>query len=146
MATARKELIEITGESTGSYAALDPGEYEATLAGVEDYDKRHQGKTHGWVWNFEVLGLPFKMWTAFTEKSLWKLAEVVGAFDQSKVNDILDGVIDVDPNDYIGMTCVGEIVWEKDPATLPADEVNYKRLAAVWQDVDLDNIEPPATL
>jgi hypothetical protein len=148
-ATRRTEIIEITGEGGGgSYASLDPGEYDAILVSVEDYDNRHLGKTHGWIWTFTVEGLPFKMWTAFTEKSLWKLAEVVGAFDYEQVDDILNGVIDVDPNNYIGLTVTGEIQWEKDPATLPQGEVNYKRLAAVWQSVnmDLDSLEPPARL
>ncbi|NIT79244.1 MAG: hypothetical protein GWN58_12860, partial [Anaerolineae bacterium] len=34
----------------GAYAEIEvPGDYEVTLLDVEDYDKRAEGKSYGWV-------------------------------------------------------------------------------------------------
>ena len=129
-ATARKIEIEESDRSSGSaYADLAPGDYEAVLSDVTDYDKTDQGKGRGWVWDFLVEGLPFREYTSFSKASRWKLVQVVEAFQP----DVLDvGINEIDPNTFIGARCGVYIDWEKDPDTLPEGEPNFKRIKEVF--------------
>ena len=113
-ATARQ--IPVTDEDLagtsggGAYAELEvPGDFEAILRDVNDYDKRAEGKSYGWIFEYEVEApsgamLPFKIWLSFSQAARWKLVEVLEAHEV----DLTAGLNDVDPNslidDVIGVT------------------------------------------
>lgn len=119
-------------ENGGSYAALEPGWYPATLTAVEDYSG---GKGPGWKWSFNVEGLDFKTWTSHSTSARWKLIEVTSAFDPSVRTE---GIAHVDPNLFIGMTVKARVDYQEDPATHNPDEgPNYKELKSILPDIEL---------
>jgi hypothetical protein len=109
----------------GAYAALPPGDYEALLKDVEDYDKRDKGGQWGWLWTLEIEGLPFRLYTAFSTGSRWKLVETVRAFDPTMLEE---GINEVDPNLFIGMTCGAHVDFRHDPETADPNQPNFKEV------------------
>lgn len=107
-ATARKIEIEAGDFSTGSgaYAELDvPGDYEAVLSDVIDYDYRDRGKSFGWVFIYEVetpsgRAVPFNVHLSLGKNARWKIIEVAEAHGY----EVEEGIINFDPNQFIGET------------------------------------------
>lgn len=113
--TATARQINVTaedlagGQGGGAYAELEvPGDYEAILREVSDYDKRKEGKSWGWIFEYEVETpsgkmVTFKAWLSFGQNARWKLIEVLEAHDV----DMSEGLNNVDPNalvdDVIGV-------------------------------------------
>ena len=116
-------------ESAGapSYDAIEvPGDYEATLTAVEDYDKRDKGGSHGWIFTYRIMGLPFKMWVAHSPASRWKLIEVVhahapGFFD---VRDADGASKPVNPDAFVGSTVGAHVVLDSELDT-PRRVIDY---------------------
>ena len=75
---------------------LEAGDYEGKIVSVKDH--LSTGGNEGWVWEIEVKGINFKMWTMFTKNSKWKMIEVIKAL---KI-DVSTGETSFDPNEYIG--------------------------------------------
>jgi len=135
MATARQfdvtqKDIESEGGGGGAYAEIEvPNDYELTLVDVEDYDKREEGKTQGWVWTFEVDTpsggtVPFRTWTAFSKNARWKLLEVLEAFGYP----IEEGINDVDPDSFIGDVIGGTIDFPRDDNDEPESDFREIRV------------------
>lgn len=105
-ATARKIEIEASDFSTGSgaYSELDvPGDYEAILADVIDYDYRDRGKSFGWVFVYEVetasgKTVPFNVHLSLGKNARWKIIETAAGHGY----DVEEGIINFDPNQFIG--------------------------------------------
>ena len=122
-ATARQ--IPITeedlapSEGGGAYAELEvPNDYEAVLKEVSDYDKTKQGKSKGWVFEYDVEtpsgnAVTFKTWLSFGQNARWKLIQVLEAHDV----DLSAGLNEVDPNALIGDVVGVHIDFPRDPET-----------------------------
>lgn len=105
---ATAQNLNITKEdlsgSGGAFAELTvPGEYEAILSSVEDYDYTAKGKTKGWKFNFAIEtpsggSVTLSSHVSFTPNSRWKLVGVLDALGA----DLSEGVNNVDPNAYVG--------------------------------------------
>jgi len=149
MATARR--IEVTAEDLerkpggGSYGNLEvPADYEAQLVSVEDYDKRSVGKSFGWIWNFDIEGLPFRVYTSFSLPARWKLIEVVSAFAPSQINP---GINDIDPATYVGMTVGAHVDFDVSEEKWDGTSPRYREIKYVFPLVDLQDpnfVQPPA--
>jgi hypothetical protein len=87
---------------------LEPGDYEGKILSVKDHVSATGNE--GWVWEIEVKGVTFKMWTMFTQSSKWKMIEVMKAL---KI-DVAEGDIAFNPNDYIGAYVGVELDKEED--------------------------------
>ena len=130
--------LEVREPMEYSYSDLNvPDDYEALLVDVADYDKTAEGKTKGWVWKFEIFGLPFNIFTAFSVK--WRIAQIFQAF---KPDTLEVGIVDVDPNQFIGQTCGARVDWQKDPDTLGEGEANYREIKYVFSLAELPEEEP----
>jgi len=124
-ATARKipitkeDLDGSGGGGGGAYAELVvPDDYEATLTDVSDYDKTKQGKSRGWVFEYDVetpsgKSVTFKSWLSFGANARWKLIEVLEAHDA----DLAEGIADIDPNAFIGDVIGVHIDFPRDKET-----------------------------
>ncbi len=121
-ATARQIPVteeDLAGGQGGSYAELDvPGDYEAVLVDVEDYDKRKENKSYGWVFKYEVetpsgSTVPFNTYCSFSQNARWKLMEVLKAHDA----DLELGINNVDPNALIGDVIGVTIDFPRDKTT-----------------------------
>jgi hypothetical protein len=122
VATARQIPLtddDLAGSSGGAFAELDvPGDYEATLTDVNDYDKTAEGKSKGWVFEYEVetpsgATVPFSTWLSFGLKARWKMVEVLEAHDA----DLSAGLNDVDPNAHVGDVIGVHIDFPRDKDT-----------------------------
>jgi hypothetical protein len=133
-ATARQfdipqEDLDNDGGGGGAYAEIEvPGDYEVTLVDVEDYDKRSEGKSFGWVWTYEAetpsgKTVPFRTWTAFSPAARWKLIEVLEAHGV----DIEAGINSVDPNDFIGDVVGATIDFPRDKEEVPTSDFRELR-------------------
>ncbi len=128
--TATARVLAITEEDLeggGSYAALEvPEDYEATLTSVEDYDYTDQGKSSGWIFDYEVENLSFKSWLAHSQGARWKVIEVLTAHGI----DVEEGTITVDPNTLVGQVVGARVDYQKDPDEHDAemDGPNYKEI------------------
>ena len=106
-ATARQIPVtedDLAGSSGGgAYSELEvPGDYEAILRDANDYDKTSEGKSKGWVFDYEVetpsgAMVSFKTWLSFGQNARWKLIEVLEAHDV----ELEAGLANVDPNSLI---------------------------------------------
>ncbi len=83
---SEKELTDAAtpGGGGGGYGAIEvPGDYEAVLLSVEDYDKTADGKTKGLVFSYGVDGgggeVPLNMYVAEGANSNWKRLEIFAA-------------------------------------------------------------------
>lgn len=132
-ATARQvgvteEQIQSAAEGpkdSAAYSAITvPGDYVAVLKDVQDYDFRSKGKSHGWVFIFEIMGCEFKDYVSFGENARWKLIQTWEALG----GDINVGVNNMDPNTLIGSEAGARVDWQKDPATLGENDVNYREI------------------
>ena len=84
-------------QNKGSSFDLTEGDYAGKVVSVEDYVSANNNE--GWVWEIDVKGTTFKMWTMFTQSSKWKMLEVM----KSLHIDIQEGNVKFDPNAYIGI-------------------------------------------
>jgi len=87
---------------------LEAGDYEGKIISVKDHLSASDNE--GWVWEIEVKGVTFKMWTMFTKNSKWKMIEVMKAL---KI-DVSEGDISFDPDEYIGAYIGVELDKEED--------------------------------
>jgi hypothetical protein len=127
----------------GAYASLEPGDYEAVLTDVEDYDYRARGASWGWLWLFTVEGLPFKVFTSFSPASRWKLVEVVRAFAPET---LAEGVNEVDPNAFIGLSCGAHVDFRTPPEEADPTQPNYKEIKYVFVLPPESRPEEPPTI
>ncbi len=142
MATAR-EFDVSAGDASAAGAAYDqlevPGDYEAQLQSVEDYDKTGSGGSHGWVWTFVVEGLPFKEWTSFSTGARWKLLELVEAMG----HDVEEGLLEVNPNSFVGSTIGVSLDWDPPDASWDGTAPRYRRIAKFFRLVELEDTPAP---
>lgn len=151
-ATARQldipqEDLDSSG-GAGAYAEIEvPGDYEVTLIDVEDYDKRSEGKSYGWVWTYEVEtpsgnAVPFRTWTSFSKAARWKLIELLEAHGV----DIEAGINDVDPNDFIGDVVGATIDFPRDKDDEPTSDFREIRFLFALAKAPAGVEEEPAVL
>ena len=118
-ATAR--VLRFTAEDLesaggGAYAEFEvPCEAPVRLAKVEDYDKRGQGKSWGWVFHYMATTpsgkeVEFKTWLSFNDNARWKITEVLMAHGV----DIEEGNFELDPEELIGDELIGLIDFPRD--------------------------------
>lgn len=143
MATARKlvfteeDLDDTGGGAGGAYAAIDvPGDYKMNLIEVEDYDKRSEGKSYGWVFTYTVDGgggpAEFKTWLSFSDAAAWKLSEVLAAHGIQ----LEPGVeANIDPESLVGDVVGGHIDYPRDKVT-DKPTSNYREIRQVFALVD----------
>lgn len=133
-ATARQ--IPLTGEDlestgAGAYAELEvPGDYEAVLVDVQDYDKRAAGKSFGWIFIYDVetpngSKVQFKSYLSFGPNARWKLVEYLSAHDV----DLEEGLNSVDPNALIGDMIGAHIDFPRDENDVPTSKYREIRQA-----------------
>ena len=96
MVEAKKIIIAEEDLKGSAKFDLVAGDYEGKVVSVKDH--LSENGNEGWVWEIEVKGVNFKMWTMFTKNSKWKMIEVMKAL---KI-DVSAGETSFDPNDYIG--------------------------------------------
>ena len=131
-ATARQIPVteeDLESQGGGAYAELVvPDDYEAVLVEVSDYDKTKQGKSRGWIFEYEVetpsgKAVSFKSWLSFGQNARWKLIEVLEAHEV----DLSVGLNNVDPNalvdDVIGVHIDFPRDKETDEPTSPYREI-----------------------
>ncbi len=118
-ATARR--IEFTAEDLsggdGAFVNIEvPGEYELTLTKVEDYDKRAEGKSHGWLFFYSLdtgAGIAeFREYISFGENARWKLIQVLVAHDYP----VELGLAELDPNSLVGDKIGALVDYPRDSA------------------------------
>ena len=93
------KTINITEDditNKGSSFDLNEGDYEGKVISIADHVSANNNE--GWVWEIDVKGTTFKMWTMFTASSKWKMLEVM----KSLHVDIAEGNVKFDPNAYVG--------------------------------------------
>lgn len=141
-ATARQIPVaenDLTGDGGGAYASLEvPGDYEAVLKDVLDYDYRDKGKSYGWLFIYSVetpIGgsVDFSVHLSFGENARWKLIETLIAHGV----DISLGLNTVDPNVLVGEVVGAHIDFQKDNDGKPG---KYREIVKVFSLVE----EPPA--
>lgn len=117
-ATARQIPVskeDLDNDGGGLYASIQcPGDYEAVLLAVDDYDRRDSGKSFGWIFSYGVTSptgaqVPFNDFVSFSEKSRWRLLKVLDAFGV----DISEGLNSVDPNLLVGDVVGVHIDWDE---------------------------------
>ncbi len=96
MVQAKKIIIAEDDLKGSAKFDLEAGDYEGKIVSVKDH--LSESGNEGWVWEIEVKGVNFKMWTMFTKNSKWKMIEVMKAL---KI-DVSAGETSFDPNKYIG--------------------------------------------
>lgn len=104
-----------------------PSDQLATLVDVEDYDKRDQGKSYGWIFTYEILGAPFTEYLSFGENARWKIREHLESHGVE-----LEEISALDPNDLIGSVVGAHVDWQTDPDLLDADAPNYREIKYVF--------------
>lgn len=123
--TVTDEELESAGAP--SYDSIEvPGDYEATLSAVEDYDKRDKGGSHGWIFTYRIEGLPFKVWISHSTAARWKLIETIhahrpGFFEE---RDESGASRPVNPNDLIGEVVGAHVVLD-DELDTPRKVIDY---------------------
>lgn len=138
MATAQQfEITEKDLAGLKSYDDLEtPGDYEATLTEVEDYDKRDDGGSYGWKWTFEVEGLPFSEWTSFSPNARWKLLEILSAFGV----EITEGVNNVLPDHFVESSIGVTVDWDPIDSKWDGVSPRYRRIASFYPVTDLTEV------
>lgn len=121
-ATARQIPVsksDLDGSGGGAYAELEvPGDYEAVLTDVKDYDKRAAGKSWGWIFTYSVEtpsggNVTFDNYLSFGENARWKLIQVFEAHQA----DLTEGLNEVDPNSLVGETVGAHIDFPRHDET-----------------------------
>ena len=145
MATAQE--FEFTdGDVAGSSGAYDeievPKDYEATVLSVDDYDNTADNRSKGWVWTFQVEGLPFKEWTSFSPGARWKLVELMTALGV----EVEAGIGTVDPNSFIGHSLGVTVDWDPSDATWDGVSPRYRRLSRFFELVEFEDTTEVAPL
>lgn len=126
-ATARQIPVsesDLTNDGGGAYAELEvPGDYEAVLKSVEDYDYTDKGKSYGWLFLYAVetpsgASVDFKVYLSFGQNARWKLVSVLQAHDAN----LEVGVAEVDPNAFVGETIGASIDYPRDDEDQPTSK------------------------
>jgi len=140
VATARQipitdDDLNPTGNAGGgAYAELEvPGDFEAVLKAVEDYDKRAEGKSQGWIFKYGVetpLGreVSFDVYLSFGDNARWKL-----------IADLEVGLANIDPNSFVGDTIGVHIDFPRDKVT---DEPTsyYREISSCFALADIPEV------
>ena len=141
-ATARELVfteddLDDSGGSGGAYTAIDvPGDYELELLNVDNYDKRKENKSYGWVFTYGCDGgggvAEFKLWLSFGTSAQWKMSEVLAAH-----GIILEpGVkVNMDPNSLVGDVVGGHIDFPRHKVTNEPTST-YREIRQVFALVD----------
>lgn len=148
-ATARQIPVtseDLAGSKGGAYAEIEvPGDYEAVLVDVEDYDKRPE-KGYGWKFVYEVETpsggtVPFNTYCSFSANARWKLMEVLKAHEA----DLSEGPNNVDPNAFIGDVIGTTIDFPRDKNGEPTSD--YREIRAHFSLVEepVDDTGIPTT-
>ncbi len=132
---SEKELKDAAtpgGGGGGGYGAITvPGDYEAVLLSVEDYDKTADGKTKGLLFSYGVDGgggeVPFNMYVAEGPNSNWKRLEIFaahGIVPQAGVPLNFDGAAFID--DIVGV----HIDYPRDDNDVPTS--TYREIRQIF--------------
>lgn len=110
-----KDLAGPPDISGGTYSEIEvPGDYELKLADVEDYDKRSEGKSHGWVFKYQIgtsTGpCDFNVYLSFNTTARWKMIQVF----QAHGADLSEGIAALDPNSLVGQVIGGHVDFPRD--------------------------------
>lgn len=125
-ATARQIPIsdkDLEGSGGGAYAELEvPGDYEAVLKDVEDYDFTKKGKSRGWIFIYEVetpsgQTVEFKSFASFGINARWKLVEILNAHEAELTGGEEATLNNVDPNAFVGEIIGVHIDFPRDKET-----------------------------
>lgn len=78
----KAQAVKKAGEEAGDQQLLQPGVYEVKLTTVKS--QKSQAGDPMWVWHFKTVkplkNVGIREFTSLSEESLWKLAQVFGAF------------------------------------------------------------------
>lgn len=136
MATAR--VLKFTEEDLtnegggGAYAELEvPGDFPIRLREVDDYDKRSENKSWGWVFTYGVetpsgTEVDFRVWLSFGPKARWKLRQVLEAHGVH----LEAGDLEVDPEELIGDELIGHIDFPRNKQGEPTSE--FRELLEIY--------------
>lgn len=142
-ATARKLQFtadDLAGGQGGAYAELEvPWEGPGLLTDVNDYDKRKEGKSHGWIAEYTIVtdngnDLPFKTHLSFSAGARWKIVKWAEAHGY----DIEEGIEELDPNDLIDTEAGLVIDFPRDKNGEPTDK--YREIQDIFPLVDEDEV------
>lgn len=134
-ATARQFRIteeDLDNAGGGAYAELEvPGDFPVRLDDVLDYDKRDQGKSYGWIFRYMAetpsgKEVKFDTYLSFGDNARWKLIQVLEAHGYT----VEDGIIDVDPNEFIGDELMGHIDFPRNDDGIPTSD--FRELQEVF--------------
>ena len=118
--------------SGGTYAEIDvPDDYEIFLADVSDYDKRDEGKTHGWEFLYQIETstgpADFRVFLSLSKSARWKIIEVFAAHG---IDLEVVGIHDADPNAIVGETIGGHVDFPRDKDGEPSS--TYREIQAFF--------------
>lgn len=129
---------------SGLYAEIEvPGEYEVVLEDTDNYDKRAEEKSYGWVFKYSCEtpsggSVDFDLYLSHEGKSRWKLNQTLEAHGVV----LEDGVrIEVDPNALIGSKVGALIDFPRDKMGVPTGD--YRRIQKVFALPDLSLLGEP---
>jgi len=98
--------VDLTGIKT-EFEALDPGYYDAVVEGCELKSSKAHQPILNWRFNIingEAEGRKAFLTTSLQKQALWKFKQTLIALGYEK--DDLEGAVDFEPTDVIGMECV----------------------------------------
>ncbi len=123
----------------GAYAELEvPGDYEVTLASIEDYDFTQQGKSKGWlaVYDCETPSggsVPFNDYMSFSDAARFKFDQFFEAFAPGFLVEGQDNGLD--PNTFVGVKVGAHIDFPREKKTRePTSE--YREIQRIFAIVD----------
>ena len=131
-----KELIDAStpggGGGGSGYGAIEvPGDFEAILRSVEDYDKTSEGKTKGMVWEYGVDGgggeVSFFMYVADGAKSSWKRLEIFAAHGITPQPEV---AFNFDPAGFVNDVVGVHIDYPRDANGDPTS--NYREIRQIF--------------
>ena len=113
-----KDLAGPPEHSGGTYSEIVvPGDFEITLASVDDYDYTDRGKSKGWIFLYQVATstgpCDFSVYLSFGKGARWKIGDVFLAHGiPANV-----GIENVDPNLLVGQVIGGHLDYGVDRTT-----------------------------
>jgi len=143
-ATARKleaTAKDLSGDGGGAYASIEvPGDYEAVLVDVNDFDNRQKGGSWGWRFSYGVETptggqVVFDEYLGFSPKSRWKIVQIMEAHGVP----LEEGINELDPNALIGEVVGVHIDFPRDEHGEPSDK--YREITQVFSLVNPPEVE-----
>jgi len=145
MATARQ--VDITEEdiakakeprANGTWSEIEvPGDYEITLAAVEDYKT---AKSEGWIFIYHVQTstgpCELKEWVSLGQSARWKLSQIAAAHGITSISIL-------NPDDLVGESIGGHVDWGKDRET--GEVSSYREVKEYFALVDAPEDTQPDT-